>query len=98
MHCYSKVVYRRKLMKAKDFQNFMDVYSHKSAYTLQLRKCSLDTCAFCSSHPVCMPLENILSAILPILDASEQHFKPFTEVYMISYQVKNIDYPWGRKE
>ena len=38
---------KKELMRApcKDFQNFMDAHSHKSSYALQLRKCSLDTCA-----------------------------------------------------
>ena len=75
---------KKELMRAKDFHNFMDAHSHKSAYALQLRKCSLDTCAYCSSHPVRMPLEEFNSLCylpLPILDASGQHFKPFKEVY-----------------
>ena len=75
---------KKELMKAKDFQIFMEAHSHRSAYALQLRKCSLDTCAYCSSHPVRMPLEEFDSLCylpLPILDASGQHFKPFKEVY-----------------
>ena len=75
----------------------MDAHSHKSAYALNLCKCSLDTCAYCSSHPVCMPLVEFNSLCylpLPILDASGQHFKAFKEVYG-QLQVKKIDHPWG---
>ena len=75
---------KKELMKAKDFQNFMDAHSHRSTYVCQLRKCSLDTCAYCSSHPVHMPLEEFNSLCylpLPILDASGQHFKPLKEVH-----------------
>ena len=34
---------KKELMKAKDFQNFMDAYSHRRTYACQLRKCSLDS-------------------------------------------------------
>ncbi len=75
---------KKALVKAKDFQNFMEAHSHRSAYAYQLHKCSLDTCAYCSSHPVRMPLEEFNSLCylpLPILDDSGQHFRPFGEVY-----------------
>lgn len=75
---------KKELMKAKDFQNFTDAHSHRSTYAYQGCKCSLHTCAYCSSHPVRMPLEEFNSLCylpLPILDASGQHFKPLKEVY-----------------
>ena len=62
----------------------MKAHSHVSTYAFQLRKCTLDTCAYCTSHPVRMPLEQFSSLCylpLPILDSSGQHFKHFKEVY-----------------
>ena len=75
---------KKGLKKAKDFQNFMDAHCHRSTYAFQLRKCLLDTCAYCSSHPVRMPLEEFNSLCylpLPILDDTGHHFKPFKQVY-----------------
>ena len=74
---------KKELTKAHDFQKFMKVHSHKSTYLYQLRKCTLDTCVYCSSHPVRIPLEEFDSLCylpLPRLDASGNHFQPFNEV------------------
>ena len=75
---------KKDLVKAKDYQAFMESHSHRTCYAVQLHKCALDTCAYCSNHPVHMPLEefNTLSYLpLPILDASRRHYKPFNDVY-----------------
>lgn len=60
------------LVKAKDYQAFMESHSHRTCSAVQLRKCALNTCVYCSNHPVRMPLEEFNSLCylpLPILDA-----------------------------
>ena len=38
---------QRDLMKAKDYQSFMESHSHRSSYAVQLCKCALNTCEYC---------------------------------------------------
>ena len=91
---------KKELLKAKDFLNFMDVHSQRSSYACQLRKCSLDTCAYCSSRPVRMPLEesSILSSvfIFPCLMLVDSTLS-LSRKCIISYQVKKLDHPWGKQ-
>ena len=75
---------KKDLMKAKDYQSFMESHSHRSSYAVQLCKCALDTCEYCSNHVVRMPLEEFNSLChlpLPLLDDGRQHYKPFKQVY-----------------
>ena len=87
------------LMKAKDFQNFMKDHSHRSTYAYQLRKYSLDTCAYCSSHPfACHWRNSTLSAIflfqyLMLADSTLSISRKST----VSYHMKKIDHPWGTR-
>ena len=53
----------------------MESHSHRSANALQLCKCALDTCEYCTNHPVCMPLEEFNSLCylpLPLHDERDQ--------------------------
>ena len=71
------------LAKAKDYQAFMEAHCHRSTYALQLRKCLRDTCAYCSTHSLRMPMEEFNSLCylpLPILDSTMQHYKPFKDL------------------
>ena len=89
---------KKDLVKAKDYQAFMESHSHRTCYAVQLCKCTLDTCTYYSNHLVRMPLEEFNSLCylpLPILDASRQHYKPMC---MVSYQRKETDHLWQVKK
>ena len=75
---------RKALKDADALQKFLDGHCHHSHYAFQLKKCSLNSCSYCSVHPVRMPqnqFEIFNYLPMPRLDASGQHFKPFAEVY-----------------
>ena len=75
---------QKTLKKAKSLQGFLDAHCHSTHYAYQLRKCVLDSCSYCSTHPIRMPLEQFSSLSylpMPRMDATGQHFKKFVEVY-----------------
>ncbi len=72
------------LKKSETLQKFMKQHCHISKYAFQIRKCLLDSCQYCSSHPVRISLEEfklINFLPLPLLDASKDHYKPFKDIY-----------------
>lgn len=72
------------LKKSEPLQKFMREHCNISKYAFQVRKCLLESCRYCSSHPVHTSLEEykaISFLPLPILDATKDHYKSFTDVY-----------------
>lgn len=75
---------RKALQKAPALQKFLETHCHSIHYAFQLKKCRLDSCVYCSAHPICMPLDQFDSFSylpMPRLDVTGQHFKSFTDVY-----------------
>ena len=76
---------REALKEADALQKFLEGHCHYTHYAFQLKKCCIDSCAYCSVHPIQMPqnqFEHFSYLPMPRLDVSGPHFKPFTEVYV----------------
>ena len=76
---------QKSLKKAGALQEFLLKHSHITTYAVQFRKCLLDTCSYCSSHPVRMPIDEFSSLgflPMPRLDSTWEHYQPFDEVYL----------------
>ena len=75
---------QKSLKKAGTLQEFLLKHSHITTYAVQFRKYLLNTCSYCSSHPVQMPIDEFSSLgflPMPRLDSTREHYKPFDEVY-----------------
>ncbi|SMN01555.1 hypothetical protein SPONL_2127 [uncultured Candidatus Thioglobus sp.] len=65
-------------------QLFLKTHSHSSHYVFQLKKCTSETCCFCSDHKICLP-SDIFSSLswlpLPLLDSTKEHYQSFDTIY-----------------
>ena len=65
-------------------KDFMAKHCDAKRYSFQIRKCTEETCAYCSINPLRMPNEvfNSLHFLpYPLLDPSSQKYKPFDQIY-----------------
>ena len=67
------------LRKSEPLQKFMKEHCHFTKYAFQVRKCLLDSCTYCSSHPIRMSVEEF--EVINLLPMTKSHYKPFAEVY-----------------
>ena len=72
------------LQRSPALRQFLDTHCHSSHYVFQIRKCLHPSCYYCQQHPLRMDPEKFqdLSLLpLPLLDATKEHYRPFTELY-----------------
>ena len=72
------------LKDAKSLHSFFSKHCHCSHYVFQIRKCTDESCYYCSKHPPRLPkevFEKLSFLPLPLSDRSKEHYQKFSDLF-----------------